>query len=349
MKTIKVDLGEASYPLFIGNDVLDRFSELLNLYRFPDHIVIMLQKGISAQFIPASENALQIEIPSNINLINFESIEKFFDKALLADLESGITLMAVGDDSLLNFVSFGCQLLTYPPVLVRLPTTLWAMAEFGVKDKAYLNWKNRPSMISISSWPQMVVSDLHSLQNTSSDELFLFHANVIRNLLLASSDKFDKYEDLWQEINFDDEELLVSVLEFNAKTRIAIIKQGSKAQYLIEDFGVRAINSLKSNPKLNLKARDKALLIFLDLRWRLKLSSQLQIEHSGEFSRILFLIEKILAIYHVKQDEWDKARDLFLQSLPIMLNNIYIPASIGKMQKLKSIERTVGETCLVEC
>ena len=268
----------------------------------------------------------------------------------MEELESGVTLLAVGDDSLLNVVSFGSRLLTHPPVVVNVPTTLWAMAEYGVKYKAFLSWNKQPSVISMAAWPQMALLDLHSLQNTDSNELFLLHANIVRNLLFASMDRFTKYEESWQKIKFEDEDSLIDILEQNAKTRIAILKQGSNAQYLLQDFGLRAVNTLKSDSKHNLKKRDIASMIFLELRWRLKLASHLKIDKSESFSRVLFLIEKILAKYQVKQDEWDMARDMFLQCFsPTMLNNLYLPSSIGKMQKIKIIERAAGEQCLVDC
>ena len=350
MKTIKVNFEGASFPLFIGNDVLERFSELLNLYRFPDKIAIVLQEGVSAQFIPGYETFDEIILPKNINLSELETIEQFYAGIPWKQIESSFTLIVVGDELLLNLVSFACRLLTHPPVIVNMPTTLWAMSECGVKNSAFLNWKKRPSVISVFTWPQMAILDLQCLQNTDRNEIFLLHASFVRNLLLASSEKFAEYEESWQKIGFENEELLIDSLEFNAKTRIAIYNQGNQTHYLLEDFGNRAINIIKSEGKYRLKPREIASMIFLELRWRIKLAEQCNLDNSEESSRVLFLIERLLAEYHVKQEEWDKARDLLLQCFtPTMLNNLYLPSAIGKIQKLKSIDRSVAEQCLVDC
>ncbi len=350
MKTIKVDFDGASFPLFIGNDVIERLSELLILYRFPDNIAIVFQEGVSSQFIPGSETFDEIILPKNINLSELETIDQFYSGIPWERLESSITLIVVGNELLLNFVSFACRLLTLSPVIVNLPTTLWAMSECGVKNSSFLNWKKRPSVISVSTWPQMAILDLQCLQNTDSDEIFLLHASFVRNLSLASPEKFAKYEECWQKIGFENEEFLIDNLEHNAKTRMAILKQGNQAHYLLEDFGNRAVNILKSEDKYRLKPREIASMIFLELRWRIKLAEQCNLDNSEGSNRVLFLIERILAAHHVRQEEWDKTRDLLLQCFtPTMLNNLHLPSAIGKIQKLKSIDRTLAEQCLVDC
>ncbi len=350
MKTLKVEFGECNYPLFIGSDVVERFAELVGLYRFPDDTAIILEEGSSAQFIPGSDSFVKIKLPGDTRLSSFDALSEFLAAIPWAQVNSGFTLIAAGDRPLLNLASFSCALMSHSPVLVLVPTTFWGMIECGVRFRNSLGWKNRHSAMSVSGWPKMALLDLNSLQNTDEDEIFLLLASLYRNLLLSNPERFIHFESTWQKIGLESGGLIIDALEEICKVRKAILSRGGEEQFLLEDFGIRALKTCEAAKKRPLERREMASLIFLELRWRLKLANELKIGDAEEIGRNLLVIEKVLAAHQVKQKEWDTARDRLLQSLePEMLNDIHLPKAVGATQKIGEIDRAVGENCLIDC
>ena len=77
MKTIKVDFGEASYPLFIGNDVLDRFGEILSLYRFPDTVIIIYKTVPALNSFHPVNHFLKLNFQKVFNRMTFRRLRNF--------------------------------------------------------------------------------------------------------------------------------------------------------------------------------------------------------------------------------------------------------------------------------
>lgn len=200
--TVKVALGERSYPVLIGNGELSRLGRYLTDRGLAQRVLVVAnpvvrthyeetvsealgEAGISARFctVAAGERAKKLS-----------TLEAICDTAIEAGLDRRSTLVALGGGVVGDLVGFAAASLYRGVNLVQVPTTLVAMVDSSVGGKTGVNSKLGKNLVGAFWQPKLVVADLDTLLTLPPRELRCGMAEVIKHGCILDAELFDRLE-----------------------------------------------------------------------------------------------------------------------------------------------------------
>ena len=243
MKSLKVDLGERSYPIYIGSGLLQQ-SELLSRHICSKQVVIVTNETIEPlylELVVANLAGLQVEtviLPDGEQYKTVEIMTRIFDVMLENRFSRNATLIALGGGVIGDIGGFSAACYQRGIPFIQIPTTLLAQVDSSVGGKTGVNHALGKNMIGAFYQPQCVIVDPDVLDTLERRQLSAGIAEVIKYGLIR-----DKFFFEWLENNLD------ALLKMDKQALSYAIERSciNKAQVVAEDekeSGIRAILNL---------------------------------------------------------------------------------------------------------
>ena len=200
MQTLIVELGERSYPIYIGENLYFK-SELIDKHIHGKQAVIISNDTVAPLYLEslqqalASRSVLNIILPDGEQYKNLASLEKIFDQLLMAKCARDVTLIALGGGVIGDITGFAAACYQRGVNFIQIPTTLLAQVDSSVGGKTGVNHALGKNMIGAFYQPQCVIADINTLRTLPERELSAGLAEVIKYGLLADYDFFVWLED----------------------------------------------------------------------------------------------------------------------------------------------------------
>ena len=193
MKSLKVDLGERSYPIYIGSGLLQQ-SELLSRHICSKQVVIVTNETIEPlylELVVANLAGLQVEtviLPDGEQYKTVEIMTRIFDVMLENRFSRNATLIALGGGVIGDIGGFSAACYQRGIPFIQIPTTLLAQVDSSVGGKTGVNHALGKNMIGAFYQPQCVIVDPDVLDTLERRQLSAGIAEVIKYGLIR--DKF---------------------------------------------------------------------------------------------------------------------------------------------------------------
>ena len=168
IKKIKVDLGDRSYPIIIGNGIYGN----KNLYRTsnPKNSILVSTKKSS---IPKKFYSSEILIGDGENFKNLNSCESIYKNLLKNKYSRDCCLLAYGGGVIGDITGYVAATYLRGVNFIQVPTTLLSMVDSSVGGKTGVNHSLGKNMIGAFYQPQSVIIDLDSLKTLPKNNLML--------------------------------------------------------------------------------------------------------------------------------------------------------------------------------
>ena len=195
MKTIKVDLGERSYPIYIGDSILSN-KELFSQHITGKQILIVTNEKVAPLYL---KNIEQNFVGSNYELCILPDGESHktldgFDRIITHLMEKKFnrtcTLIALGGDVIGDLSGFAASCYQRGVKFVQIPTTLLAQVDSSVGGKTAVNHPLGKNMIGAFYQPHVVFSDISVLDTLDDREFSAGLAEVIKYGLIRDEEFF---------------------------------------------------------------------------------------------------------------------------------------------------------------
>jgi len=243
MQNLIVDLGDRSYPILIGNQLLN------NPQLLTDHIhgkqVCVISNDIVGPlygrkvFASLSQyEASYLELPDGEHHKKLSTVELIFDHLLEHRHNRTTTIVAVGGGVLGDMAGFAAACYQRGVNFIQVPTTLLSQVDSSVGGKTGVNHPLGKNMVGAFYQPQAVLIDTSVLNTLPEREIAAGMAEVV------------KYGFIWDEEFLDwIDENTQSLLALNSDTLIRAIYRSCeiKAQVVAQDEregSIRAILNL---------------------------------------------------------------------------------------------------------
>ena len=198
---LNVSLGERSYPILIGPDLLADGAQLSAL--LPARDVLLVSNTTVAplyarrvQDALADRRVVDVRLPDGEQYKTLATLEKIFD-ALLANRHSRTTtLIALGGGVVGDMVGFAAASYQRGVDFLQVPTTLLAQVDSSVGGKTAVNHPRGKNMIGAFHQPRAVLIDTTVLDTLPPRELSAGLAEVIKYGLIRDADFYR-----WLEVN----------------------------------------------------------------------------------------------------------------------------------------------------
>jgi 3-dehydroquinate synthase len=205
MQTLRVDLGDRSYPIHIGPGLLARAELVLPHLKQKRAIIVtnttvgpLYLERFSATLRSAEVEVESVVLPDGEAYKDWETLNAIFDALLTQRAERKTTLVALGGGVIGDLTGFAAACYQRGVPFIQVPTTLLAQVDSSVGGKTGINHPLGKNMIGAFYQPQLVLADTDTLNTLPDRELSAGLAEVIKYGLIRDAEFF-----AWLEANMD--------------------------------------------------------------------------------------------------------------------------------------------------
>ena len=242
---LNVELGDRSYPIFIGKKILDN-PQLITDYIKGSSVVIVSNTTVAPLYLDKVIQSLQttdirydtVILEDGEQFKTMASVELIIDTLLNNRHDRNTTLIALGGGVVGDITGFAAAIYQRGVHFIQIPTTLLSQVDSSVGGKTGVNHPSGKNMIGAFFQPQCVIADTSTLDTLPERELSAGFAEVIKYGLIHDADFFD-----WLEKNIEllmqrDYKLLSQAILASCQTKADIVAIDEK------ESGIRAILNL---------------------------------------------------------------------------------------------------------
>ena len=207
--TLNVELGERSYPIAIGRDLLGNPALLAcHLTRHIDSgkVAIVTNTVVAPLYLAkvagalraAGREVIEIILPDGEEHKNWQSLNLVFDALLANKCDRKTTLVALGGGVIGDLTGYAAASYMRGVPFVQVPTTLLSQVDSSVGGKTGINHPLGKNMIGAFYQPRAVIADTATLDTLPARELAAGLAEVIKHGAILDAAYFT-----WIEQNID--------------------------------------------------------------------------------------------------------------------------------------------------
>ncbi|OIV94851.1 hypothetical protein TanjilG_22048 [Lupinus angustifolius] len=203
--TVNVDLGDRSYPIYIGSGLLDQ-PHLLQRHVHGRRVLVVTNTTVAPLYLDKVVHALTTEnsnvsvesviLPDGEQYKDMDTLMKVFDKAIESRLDRRSTFVALGGGVIGDMCGFAAASFLRGINFIQIPTTVMAQVDSSVGGKTGINHRLGKNLIGAFYQPQCVLIDTDTLNTLPERELASGFAEVIKYGLIRDAEFFE-----WQEKN----------------------------------------------------------------------------------------------------------------------------------------------------
>ncbi len=243
MQELLVDLGDRSYPIYIGADILSE-KGLLQRYIKGQQILVVTNTTVAPIYLDSLLKSLAPMTPSVITLADgeqfktLETLNSIFDQLLREKHSRTTTLIALGGGVVGDITGFAAACYQRGVSFIQVPTTLLAQVDSSVGGKTAVNHMLGKNMVGAFHQPQCVLADIRLLRTLAAREFSAGMAEVIKYGLIADESFLSWLEENMSNLMSQDEEALSYAIYRSCQVKADIVAQDETEQ------GVRALLNL---------------------------------------------------------------------------------------------------------
>ena len=243
MQTLKVDLGERSYPIYIGEGLLDQ-PELLASHIAGRQVAIVSNETVAPLYLErltrtlGAYAVLPVVLPDGEAHKNWQTLQLIFDGLLTARHDRRTTVIALGGGVIGDMAGFAAACYQRGVDFIQVPTTLLSQVDSSVGGKTGINHPLGKNMVGAFYQPNAVLIDTTSLSTLPARELSAGLAEVIKYGLICDKPFLEWLEDNMQALRGLDPAALTQAISRSCAAKAAVVGADER------ESGVRATLNL---------------------------------------------------------------------------------------------------------
>ena len=243
MQTLHVDLGERSYPIHIGQNLLNQ-PELLRQAIHGKSALVVSNTTVAPLYRARLDAALHglktadVILPDGEAYKSIDSLQKIWDALIEGRFDRNTTLIALGGGVIGDITGFAAASYQRGVNFIQIPTTLLSQVDSSVGGKTGINHPGGKNMLGAFWQPQVVIADTDTLNTLPERELSAGLAEVIKYGLI-----YDEAFLSWIEAHIDalrarEAQALAYAIQRSCEIKAEVVAQDER------ESGLRAILNL---------------------------------------------------------------------------------------------------------
>lgn len=241
--TLTVDLGDRSYPIYIGENLLDQNDILLP--HIPGNSALIVSNVVVAPLYLDKVKALldgkrveSVILPDGEKFKNLDVLNTIFDALLTHRLDRNTTVIALGGGVVGDMAGFAAACYQRGVHLVQIPTTLLSQVDSSVGGKTGVNHALGKNMVGAFYQPRAVIADTCTLKTLADRELSAGLAEVIKYGLIKDADFLEWVKNNINQLLAKDPAALSYAIKVSCQTKATVVAADEK------ESGQRALLNL---------------------------------------------------------------------------------------------------------
>ncbi len=228
MNTLTVELGERSYPIEIGQGLLQQ-PELLTRHISGRQVMIVSNTTVAPLYLERVQASLQgfntatVILPDGEQYKTLDTLNSIFTALLEHRFNRGCTLVALGGGVVGDITGFAAACYQRGVAFLQVPTTLLAQVDSSVGGKTGVNHPLGKNMIGAFHQPGCVIIDTDSLDTLDDRQLAAGLAEVIKYGLIYDAGFFSWLEGNIAALKARDKQALAYAIERSCAIKAEIV------------------------------------------------------------------------------------------------------------------------------
>jgi 3-dehydroquinate synthase len=243
MEKIRVELGERSYDIITGSNILEGIGDALKPFGLSPKIAIVSNPTVfslygeylSASVKKAGFDLLTVTIPDGEEYKDLLWVEHIYDELLKHKLDRSSALIALGGGVIGDITGFAASTYMRGISCIQVPTTLLAQVDSSVGGKTGVNHKLGKNMIGTFWQPRLVWIDIATLKTLPRRELLAGLAEVIKYGIIYDEKLFEFLEVNREKILNLDSNALTFIIKRSCEIKAEIVSKDER------ESGLRSI------------------------------------------------------------------------------------------------------------
>ncbi|TFE30002.1 3-dehydroquinate synthase [Cohnella luojiensis] len=196
-RELKVELGERSYPIYIGSGLIEQAGEIFNRHGLPvkspillvtdSSVVDLYAEKVEAALASAGYSVTTAVVPSGEASKCLEVLDELVGAALEAGLDRKSTVIALGGGVVGDLAGFVAASYMRGVRFVQIPTTIQAH-DSSVGGKVAVNHRLAKNIIGAFHQPEFVLYDLDTILSLPMREVRAGLSELVKQGLLWDGD-----------------------------------------------------------------------------------------------------------------------------------------------------------------
>lgn len=242
MRTLNVDLGARSYPIYIGTGLLR--ADLIAPHIPGRHVLIVTNDSIAPLYLERAQAMLSgfdtasLVLPDGERHKTLETVSRIYDVLLQRRMDRQTTLIALGGGVIGDMVGFAAATYQRGVHFIQIPTTLLAQVDSSVGGKTGVNHPLGKNMIGAFYQPISVQIDPDVLKTLPPREVSAGLAEVVKYGLIIDAPFFDWCEANASALRNLETEAVIHAIQRSCELKARVVSQDER------ESGMRAILNL---------------------------------------------------------------------------------------------------------
>jgi 3-dehydroquinate synthase len=242
MRQLRVELGERSYPIFVGENLFQAV-DLQGLIK-GKQVMIVTNETIAPLYLDELKQQLpdlqvdEVILPDGESFKTLEHLNSIFDALLRMKHNRTTTLIALGGGVVGDMTGFAAASYQRGVDFIQIPTTLLSQVDSSVGGKTGVNHPLGKNMIGAFYQPKAVLADTKILRSLPPRELAAGLAEVIKYGLIYDEAFLTWIEANIEQLNNLEPKALAEAIYRSCEIKAEVVAQDER------EGGIRAILNL---------------------------------------------------------------------------------------------------------
>ena len=246
LRSLTVALGERSYEIVIGEELIPRAGRWVAPMLKTRRAMIVTDETVAELHLEALERSLEsagisfeaFVLPAGEATKDFAHLSDLCNRLLLAGIDRGTTLIALGGGVIGDLTGFAAAILLRGLDFIQIPTTLLSQVDSSVGGKTGINAPEGKNLVGAFHQPKLVLADTTALTTLPRRELLAGYAEVVKYGAISDAAFFTWLESHGADLLDGAPELLTRAVEVSCASKAAIVAEDEK------EAGARALLNL---------------------------------------------------------------------------------------------------------
>ncbi|WP_237059171.1 3-dehydroquinate synthase [Microbulbifer sediminum] len=234
MHELNVELGERSYPIVIGSNLLGK-PRCLAPYIRGRQVCVVTNETVAPLYLaqlleslPECDLLDTIELPDGEAFKTMDTVNRIFDRLLERRHNRSTTLVALGGGVVGDMTGFAAACYQRGVDFIQVPTTLLAQVDSSVGGKTGVNHALGKNMIGAFYQPRLVLADMDTLATLPARELAAGIAEVIKYGMICDAPFFEWLEQNMARMLARDTQALAYAVERSCRAKAAVVAEDER-------------------------------------------------------------------------------------------------------------------------
>ena len=198
-QTLKVELGDRSYPIVIGRGLLQDGFEITPYLSSGDCLIVSNERvaplyAKQVEALVRSHKTHLLQLPDGESFKTMAAVQTVIDELVKIGANRDATIIALGGGVVGDIAGFAAACYMRGISYIQIPTTLLAQVDSSVGGKTGVNHEGGKNLIGAFYQPKLVLIDTETLSTLPDRELSAGLAEVIKHGAIADAEFFSWLE-----------------------------------------------------------------------------------------------------------------------------------------------------------